>query len=66
MNMFLCLSVLLQMGQTALHVAALWGNTDAIRVLIQLGANPNAENMRCVVSIQDCTHVISMLFNHIQ
>lgn len=34
------------MGQTALHVASLWGNQDAIRVLIQLGANPNAQNMR--------------------
>lgn len=38
----------MQMGQTALHVASLWGNQDAIRVLIQLGANPNAQNMRSV------------------
>lgn len=35
-----------QMGQTALHVAALWGNQDAIRVLIQLGANVNQTNVR--------------------
>lgn len=34
------------MGQTGLHVAALWGNLDAARVLMQLGANPNQTNVR--------------------
>jgi ankyrin repeat protein len=39
--------MLLQMGQTPLHVAALWGNLDAIKALIQAGANVSAQNMRC-------------------
>mmetsp|Transcript_37449 Transcript_37449/g.83334 ORF Transcript_37449/g.83334 Transcript_37449/m.83334 type:complete len:429 (-) Transcript_37449:478-1764(-) len=35
-----------QMGQTALHIAALWGNVEALDKLLELGGNPNAENMR--------------------
>lgn len=31
-------------GQSALHIAALWGNTESVQVLIQLGANVNATN----------------------
>jgi hypothetical protein len=47
--------LLLQMGQTPLHVAALWGNLDAVRVLIQHGANVNAQNMRCASSRRACS-----------
>ncbi|GLC46083.1 hypothetical protein PLESTM_001823500 [Pleodorina starrii] len=35
-----------EFGQTALHVASLWGNQDAIKVLIELGANVNITNSR--------------------
>lgn len=35
-----------QIGQTALHVAALWGSVDAAKELLDLGANVNAENAR--------------------
>lgn len=31
-------------GQTALHIAALWGNVESVRLLIELGANVNAQN----------------------
>jgi ankyrin repeat protein len=31
-------------GQTALHVAALWGNTDVLSVLLEKGGNPNLVN----------------------
>ena len=31
-------------GQTALHIAAIWGNIAACAVLIAAGANPNAQN----------------------
>lgn len=34
-----------QIGQTALHVAALWGNCDALRALLDLGADANVQNM---------------------
>lgn len=35
-----------QMGQTALHIAALWGNVEAARILIALGADVNSMNAR--------------------
>lgn len=31
-------------GQTALHVAVLWGHVDCVKVLLELGANVNAAN----------------------
>ncbi|KAL3811034.1 hypothetical protein ACHAXA_003197 [Cyclostephanos tholiformis] len=31
-------------GQTALHIAALWGNVETMEVLIEAGANVNAQN----------------------
>ena len=31
-------------GQTALHIAALWGNVEACTVLVKNGANLNAQN----------------------
>merc|ERR1712137_733892 len=33
-----------KMGQTALHVAALWGNVHSVKVLIAAGANVNIKN----------------------
>jgi hypothetical protein len=35
-----------QMGQTPLHIAALWGNLEAAEVLIKLGAEVNIQNSR--------------------
>jgi ankyrin repeat protein len=35
------------MGQTGMHVAALWGNLEAIKVLLENGANVNQTNSRC-------------------
>ena len=35
-----------QLGQTPLHVAALWGNLHALNILIEQGANLNARNYR--------------------
>ncbi|GAX73851.1 hypothetical protein CEUSTIGMA_g1301.t1 [Chlamydomonas eustigma] len=35
-----------QMGQTAMHIAALWGSYEVAEKLIQLGANVNVENTR--------------------
>jgi len=35
-----------QIGQTALHIAALHGNVETVQVLIELGANANAANSR--------------------
>lgn len=34
------------MGQTPMHIAALWGNVEAIQVLLAAGANVNVENVR--------------------
>ena len=31
-------------GQSALHIAALWGHVECVQVLCELGANPNAAN----------------------
>lgn len=31
-------------GQSGLHVAALWGNLDAVEMLLKHNANPNAQN----------------------
>lgn len=31
-------------GQTALMVASLWGNVDAVKELLRLGADPNRAN----------------------
>jgi len=31
-------------NQTALHVAAIWGHVESIQILIELGANVNAQN----------------------
>ena len=36
-----------QMGQTALHIAALWGSYAAAEKLLDLGSNVNVENARC-------------------
>ena len=36
-----------QMGQTALHIACLWGNMEVVTKLLDLGADVNCENMRC-------------------
>ncbi len=38
--------LLLQMGQTPLHIAALWGNVETVRTLARLGADVKAPNMR--------------------
>jgi ankyrin repeat protein len=38
-----------QMGQTALHVAALWGNKEAVAVLLEHGADVNQMNSRQVL-----------------
>jgi ankyrin repeat protein len=35
-----------QIGQNALHIAALWGNLETIRTLIELGADVNCPNQR--------------------
>jgi hypothetical protein len=35
-----------QMGQTAIHIASLWGNVETIQALLRLGADANAENVR--------------------
>ncbi|KAG2498546.1 hypothetical protein HYH03_003297 [Edaphochlamys debaryana] len=35
-----------EFGQTALHVAALWGNINAVKVLLELGADVNVTNSR--------------------
>ena len=34
------------LGQTPLHIAALWGNEDALGLLVEQGANLNARNYR--------------------
>jgi ankyrin repeat protein len=34
------------MGQTAMHIAALWGSYEVAEKLIHLGANVNIENTR--------------------
>lgn len=34
------------MGQTALHIAGLWGNYEVAKVLLDGGADPNVENSR--------------------
>ncbi len=39
----------LQFGQTGLHIASLWGNVDAINVLIELGADASIPNSRCAL-----------------
>eukprot|EP00193_Tetraselmis_chui_P007202 CAMPEP_0177751912 /NCGR_PEP_ID=MMETSP0491_2-20121128/637_1 /TAXON_ID=63592 /ORGANISM="Tetraselmis chuii, Strain PLY429" /LENGTH=428 /DNA_ID=CAMNT_0019267077 /DNA_START=145 /DNA_END=1431 /DNA_ORIENTATION=+ len=35
-----------QIGQTALHIAALHGNVETVEVLLELGANANCRNQR--------------------
>lgn len=42
------------MGQTAMHVAALWGHQEAIKVLVANGADVKATNSRymCTASQQ--------------
>jgi hypothetical protein len=35
-----------QMGQTAMHIAALWGNQDALRALLDCGGDVNVQNSR--------------------
>ncbi|KAF5839130.1 ankyrin repeat-containing domain protein [Dunaliella salina] len=35
-----------QMGQTALHIASLWGNIESMEVLLKAGADANTRNMR--------------------
>jgi len=33
-----------RVGQTPLHIAAIWGSVEAAQALLELGANPNAAN----------------------
>jgi len=33
-----------RMGQTALHIGAIWGSTNAVKALLEAQANPNAQN----------------------
>jgi len=35
-----------QMGQTALHIAALWGNCETIALCVELGCPPSIPNMK--------------------
>lgn len=35
-----------QMGQTAIHIASLWGHVDTIKALLRLGSDANIENTR--------------------
>lgn len=35
-----------QMGQTAIHIASLWGHVETIKVLLRLGSDANVENVR--------------------
>lgn len=46
-------------GQTALHVAAMWGHVDVARYLIQAGANGNAANQ-----LTRATPLHTALFSH--
>ena len=36
----------MQIGQTAIHVAALHGNVEAMAALLDMGADPDVENSR--------------------
>ena len=36
----------MQMGQTALHIAALWGSYAVAEKLLDMGADVNVENSR--------------------
>lgn len=42
-------------GQSALHVSALWGHVEAVQTLISLGANPTAQNQINGASPLHCT-----------
>lgn len=33
-----------RVGQTALHIAGIWGSVEAVKVLLEFNANPNAPN----------------------
>merc|ERR1712166_759255 len=33
-----------KVGQTALHIAGIWGSVEAVKALLECGANPNAQN----------------------
>lgn len=33
-----------KMGQSALHIGAIWGSVDAVKTLLELRADPNAQN----------------------
>eukprot|EP00798_Chlamydomonas_sp_ICE-L_P007479 gene7479-624_t len=35
-----------QMGQTAIHIGSLWGNVEAVKALLEGGANASVENAR--------------------
>lgn len=39
-----CAHPLPQLGQQALHIAALWGSVEAMEALIDAGAQVNAQN----------------------
>lgn len=41
-----CITSFVQFGQTALHIASLWGNVEAIKALLELGADASIPNSR--------------------
>ena len=50
--------LLLQNGNTALHIASLAGKIDCARVLIEKGANVNLQSQ---VGLTNLTHLVSTL-----
>ena len=55
----------LQHGETALHLAARFGRTDIIEILIQQGADINkADKVRINKAIQEHPNIIKTLIQH--